>query len=92
MLLFTPLSQDVFPTAPTAPPSLQAIDSPFQLQEYLTLLIRQDPHNVERLCALPEGEVVSGKSFTDEKGKAKEAIEDEPQPVDTDVWIYEHLR
>ncbi|CAO3564385.1 unnamed protein product [Mortierella alpina] len=35
---------------------LEAIESAFALREYLQSLIRQDPHNVDRLIALPPGQ------------------------------------
>jgi hypothetical protein len=83
-------------------PSIQAIDSPFQLQEYLSLVLRQDPHNVEQIVALPQPSSGSSDPFADtssDKGKARESesnpfgsMDEEPQPVDEDVWIYEQLR
>ncbi|KAG0335707.1 hypothetical protein BG004_008355, partial [Podila humilis] len=33
---------------------LESIESPFALREYLQALIRQDPHNVDQLIALPK--------------------------------------
>jgi hypothetical protein len=53
-------------------PALQQIDSPFQLQEYLALLIRQDPHDVERIVSLPQATVSSSDAFSAGKGKEKE--------------------
>ncbi|KZT56037.1 Mob1/phocein [Calocera cornea HHB12733] len=41
--------------APNTPPSLASIDSAFELQEYLALLLRYDPHAVEELTKLPTG-------------------------------------
>lgn len=87
---------------PSVLPPLHYIDSPFQLQEYLSLLIRQDPHNVERIVALPQPSSEVTRTFAEEqpaalqKGKGKDesafAPEEEPQSVDTDVWVYEQLR
>lgn len=90
-----PISSDI--------PCLQSIDSPFQLQEYLSLLIRLDPHNVQKIVALPDPSQEPTKTFTEvnnaEKGKARDcesapfgSMEDEISPVDTDVWVYEQLR
>lgn len=69
-------------------------DSAFQLQEYLAMLVRRDPHNVEAITALPtEADIESFGSAAD-KGKAKDELEDDGifQNVDTDVWVYEQLR
>lgn len=84
-------------------PSLNHIDSPFQLQEYLSLLIQHDPHDVETIVRLPQASVASTDAFDgDVKGKGKEAepenvfmgngAEEEAHLVDTDVWVYEQLR
>lgn len=67
-------------------------DSPFQLQEYLALLVRHDPHNVEAITSLPtEADI---ESLNADKGKRKDEPEDDGlfQNVDTDVWVYEQLR
>ena len=86
---------------PSVLPPLHYIDSPFQLQEYLSLLIRQDPHNVERIVALPQPSSEISRTFAEEapalqKGRAKDdnafLSDEEPQAVDTDVWVYEQLR
>jgi hypothetical protein len=38
-------------------PPLSALDSAFQLQEYVSLLIRRDPHDVARIVAVPDADV-----------------------------------
>ena len=83
-------------------PSIQAIDSSFQLQEYLCIVIRQDPHNVEQIVSLPQPSPETSRSFADsgmDKGKARDpestpfgSMDEESQPIDEDVWIYEQLR
>ena len=67
-------------------------DSPFQLQEYLALLVRHDPHNVEAITSLPTEADID--SLNADKGKRKDEPEDDGlfQNVDTDVWVYEQLR
>jgi hypothetical protein len=60
-------------------PPLATLDSAFQLQEYISLLIRLDPHDVERIVALPERMPV-------------EADDGKDASVDEACWIYEHLR
>lgn len=75
-------------TSPAPSPSaLSAIDSPFQLQEYLAMLVRQNPHDVERIVALPPESELDPRA-------AEDATDDDPslQPVDTDIWVYEQLR
>lgn len=88
-------------SAPKELPLLQQIDSPFQTQEYLSMLIRVDPHNVHRITALPQSSsLVSGSlpsSPQVEKGKNKQGLmsladDDDTQVVDTDVWVYEQIR
>lgn len=83
-------------------------DSPFQLQEYLAMLVRRDPHNVEAITSLPtEADIESLTTTTTtaaaaaaaDKGKSKDDTSTPPsdddsifQNVDTDVWVYEQLR
>jgi hypothetical protein len=59
------------------PPNLQSIDSSFQLAEYLALLIKRDPRDVEGIVDLPVSEVsagasASGSGASPEKTKDKE--------------------
>lgn len=63
--------EEIQPTVEQAP-ALQQIDSPFQLQEYLALLIRQDPHDVERIVNLPQATIAPTETFTAGKGKGRE--------------------
>ena len=48
-------------------PPLSALDSAFQLQEYISLLIRLDVHDVERIVSVP------GKSTSDSQATFKAA-------------------
>ncbi|KAG6902118.1 hypothetical protein C0995_004064 [Termitomyces sp. Mi166 len=78
-------------------PSLASLDSAFQLQEYISLLIRLDVHDVEAITSLPgkragkekeldtEGEKSDDGEDGDEKGKIDPI-------VDEACWIYEQLR
>lgn len=89
-------------------PSLASLDSAFQLQEYISLLIRLDVHDVDAIVSLPGKKDVEG-----ERGKHKErdtgkhtdqatGIDDEKHTedkkaageiaVDEACWIYEQLR
>ena len=69
-------------------------DSPFQLQEYLAMLVRRDPHNVEAITSLPTEADIESLTASTEKGKSKDDPEDDGifQNVDTDIWVYEQLR
>jgi hypothetical protein len=59
-----------------------AIDSPFQVQEYIATLVRDNPHDVSRIVERP------GPCPNKGKGKAV----DSEGVVDSDVWLYEQLR
>ncbi|KAJ7752442.1 Mob1/phocein [Mycena maculata] len=74
-------------------PSLSSLDSAFQLQEYISLLIRLDVHDVDAIVSVP------GKPK--EKGKEKEKDAETPDDgkdrkpeinVDEACWKYEQLR
>ncbi|KZT43703.1 Mob1/phocein, partial [Sistotremastrum suecicum HHB10207 ss-3] len=75
-----------YPTVPN--PSLSAIDSAFQIQEYVALLVRANPHDVERIVSIPKGT----RQGDDAKGKRKAQDEDKDETVDENCWIYEQLR
>ena len=81
-------------------PSLASLDSAFQLQEYISLLIRLDVHDVNSIVSLPGN--ISAKEKEKEvevspENKGKEGEKDvdkgkaEPT-VDEACWIYEQLR
>jgi hypothetical protein len=63
-------------------PPLASLDSAFQLQEYISILIRHDIHDVDSIVTIPE--------------TSKEGLEDEKDGrevnVDEACWIYEQLR
>ncbi|KXN82744.1 MOB kinase activator-like 4 [Leucoagaricus sp. SymC.cos] len=82
-------------------PALSSLDSAFQLQEYISLLIRLDVHDVEAITTLPgkskdakEKEAVSGEkeTKTEEEGKDGAGGEEKDVTVDEACWIYEQLR
>jgi hypothetical protein len=75
-------------------PPLSALDSAFQLQEYISLLIRLDVHDVDRIVDIPgskngNGEGGEGK---DGNGSADAGGEGGKVEVDEACWIYEQLR
>lgn len=102
------LFKEALSTLAEIPPSVQSIDSPFQLQEYLSLLLHHDPHNVERVVQLPQADLSrilaeerEGDGGAGSKGKERDtnsssaaavAADEELHPIDTDVWVYEQLR
>ena len=78
-------------------PSLSSLDSAFQLQEYISLLIRVDVHDVQKIVSLP------GKpANTQDTGTPLEELKNEEKDPDKDgkgdvtvdepCWIYEQLR
>jgi hypothetical protein len=80
-------------------PSLASLDSAFQLQEYISLLIRLDVHDVAAIVSVP------GRGSGSEKDKPKEGSEEGDKDekdgdkerrseiaVDEACWIYEQLR
>ncbi|KAF9561181.1 Mob1/phocein [Agrocybe pediades] len=74
-------------------PSLSSLDSAFQLQEYISLLIRLDVHDVERIVSLPGS--TSKDKDNDENGESSEKDGEKGKSevtVDESCWIYEHLR
>jgi hypothetical protein len=70
--------------------SIPSLDSAFQLQEYIALLIREDPHDVQHIVSIP-------KTLSNEEGRGKDhdsnqQDEDRDENVDVNCWIYEQLR
>ncbi|KAF5349084.1 hypothetical protein D9756_009423 [Leucocoprinus leucothites] len=88
-------------------PALSSLDSAFQLQEYISLLIRLDVHDVEAITSLPgpgsnknakDKESSAGDEKDEQEGKEGSASEGEKITDERDVtvdeacWIYEQLR
>ncbi|KAJ7217577.1 hypothetical protein B0H12DRAFT_1241700 [Mycena haematopus] len=70
-------------------PSLSSLDSAFQLQEYISLLIRLDVHDVDAIVSIP------GRASAKQKEKETDAGEDGKDKsvnVDEACWKYEQLR
>lgn len=80
-------------------PPLSSLDSAFQLQEYISLLIRLDVHDVEAIVNIPgRGAGAGGAREKEGEGEA-EGREGEDREggaggvqVDEACWIYEQLR
>lgn len=68
-----------YPPLPEPIPNVFEIDSAFQLQEYIALLIRKDIHNVGNIVSVP-GRGENEMTSEDDRG------------VDEGCWIYEQLR
>ncbi|KZT28150.1 Mob1/phocein [Neolentinus lepideus HHB14362 ss-1] len=75
-------------------PSISSLDSAFQLQEYISLLIRADPHDVDRIVSVPGKPVSKEKdaSSTEEDAKSDDKEIKGEITVDEACWIYEQLR
>ncbi|KAK0531528.1 hypothetical protein OC834_002919 [Tilletia horrida] len=90
-------------TATSTASELSAINSAFQVQEYIALLVQSDPHDVARIVAVPDSTVANPDVFAGSKGKGKDGDGADAfgmgaggggsgHHVDTDVWVYEQLR
>ncbi|KAG6837090.1 hypothetical protein H0H93_014982 [Arthromyces matolae] len=75
-------------------PSLASLDSAFQLQEYISLLIRLDVHDVETIVSLPGKRAGKEKEIDALKDHVEDAEEKgkNDATVDEACWIYEQLR
>ncbi len=74
-------------------PPLSALDSAFQLQEYISLLIRLDVHDVDRIISIPGKNAAEGQDNGDAKGDEKDEKDGASNVnVDEACWVYEQLR
>lgn len=75
-------------------PSLSSLDSAFQLQEYISLLIRLDVHDVDTIVAVPGKKDKNEQEGEDLKAEEKEAERERKSEIAVDeaCWIYEQLR
>ncbi|KAF8338649.1 hypothetical protein F5887DRAFT_1235905 [Amanita rubescens] len=75
-------------------PLLSSLDSAFQLQEYISLLIRYNVHDVERIVALPGKPSGKDKEKENEESAEEKDLEKAKGDVTVDeaCWIYEQLR
>jgi hypothetical protein len=72
-------------------PPLSSLESAFQLQEYISLLIRLDVHDVEAIVSLPNASMSASMS---PPGDTSDSVEGDKEAagVDEACWIYEQLR
>ncbi|OCH93365.1 Mob1/phocein [Obba rivulosa] len=84
-------------------PPISALDSAFQLQEYISLLIRLDVHDVETIVSIPgKSGAKEHETAEDVKTEEKDVEKDAESQVEKDTkgevvvdkgcWIYEQLR
>ncbi|GBE87574.1 hypothetical protein SCP_1102510 [Sparassis crispa] len=80
-------------------PPLSSLDSAFQLQEYISLLIRRDVHDVDAIVSVPEKSSSRDRDAEGgdedakrEKGMDKDSDGKNDVSVDEACWIYEQLR
>ncbi|KAH9852492.1 Mob1/phocein, partial [Lenzites betulinus] len=75
-------------------PPISALDSAFQLQEYISLLIRLDVHDVEKIVAIPGKDQNDAADNGTTKGEEKETDKEAAGGIHVDpaCWVYEHLR
>lgn len=74
-------------------PPLSSLDSAFQLQEYISLLIRLDIHDVDTIVSIPDksGKDGGGNGAAEASADADSGSKSE-FAVDEACWIYEQLR
>jgi len=75
-------------TPSEADKALSSLDSAFQLQEYISALVRVNPHDVERIVRIP-GKASGGGLGDTRESQEKSSDED---GVDEACWVYEQLR
>ena len=73
-------------------PPLSALDSAFQLQEYISLLIRLDVHDVERIVSIPGKGSSEGQDSGDTKGEDKDGEKDGSGSINVDEAFSELVR
>ena len=78
-------------------PALSTLDSAFQLQEFISLTIRSNIHDVSAIVSIPDsrsnaegGSDDSSSAFTDDPDGDRDARGE--FAVDEACWIYEQLR
>ncbi|KAI0319150.1 Mob1/phocein [Amylostereum chailletii] len=91
-ILYRPLKgsriSTFYPVKSLAP--LASLDSAFQLQEYISLLIRLDIHDVDTIVSIPES--ARQKDDADDTHTEGEKDAKNDVTVDEACWIYEQLR
>ncbi|KAK9900460.1 Mob1/phocein [Cystobasidium minutum MCA 4210] len=50
-------------------PAISSMDSPFEVQEYLAMLVAENPHDIQRLIQIPRWKRASTSSSSSSKGK-----------------------
>jgi len=74
-------------------PALSTLDSAFQLQEFISLTIRLNIHDVQAIVSIPDSRSnAEGGSDDSSSALADEPDGDKDARVDEACWIYEQLR
>lgn len=78
-------------------PPISSLDSAFQLQEYISLLIRLDVHDVDAIVSLPgrlpqKDQDETLDSLEPDSKKSEDGDRKSDISVDRPCWIYEQLR
>ncbi|KAK6971878.1 Mob1/phocein, partial [Favolaschia claudopus] len=73
-------------------PSLSSLDSAFQLQEYISLLIRLDVHDVDAIVSIPGRAGKQKEKESNKEGESADDTKDKAVNVDEACWKYEQLR
>lgn len=77
---------------PSPLPAITSLDSAFQLQEYISLLVKADVHDVHRIVALPTRRDDGSSTSSEEESGVSGASGDDEKAVDEYCWVYEQLR
>lgn len=77
---------------PSPLPAITSLDSAFQLQEYISLLVKADVHDVHRIVALPTRRDDGSSTSSEEEGGVSGTSGDDEKAVDEYCWVYEQLR
>ncbi|GJE86628.1 Mob1/phocein family-like protein [Phanerochaete sordida] len=73
-------------------PPLTSLDSAFQLQEYISLLIRLNVHDVDTIVSLPGKSISHDRDSSDGSESPADKEGKGEVTVDESCWVYEQLR
>src|SRR6266478_2030445 len=78
-------------------PALSTLDSAFQLQEFISLTIRLNIHDVSAIVSIPDSGSIVGGASDDSSSALVDELDGDKDPrnefaVDEACWIYEQLR
>lgn len=73
-------------------PVLSSLDSAFQLQEYISLLIRSNVHDVDAIVSMPGKSGAHDRAGSDGLDKDGDKDGKSDVTVDEACWVFEQLR